>query len=77
MVGPARSDVEKTGSWAWIFSNHLGWGSFQYDRRHVPYNALVGIGPAHLLLERRPNGRSAASHRRPPITRDELLQPGE
>ena len=24
-------DVEKTGSWNWIFSNHLGWGSFQYD----------------------------------------------
>jgi hypothetical protein len=24
-------DVEKTGPWNWIFSNHLGWGSFQYD----------------------------------------------
>ncbi len=24
-------DVEKTGSWTWVFSNHLGWGSFQYD----------------------------------------------
>ena len=24
-------DVEKTGPWKWIFSNHLGWGSFQYD----------------------------------------------
>ncbi|HZQ71177.1 MAG TPA: DUF2911 domain-containing protein [Terriglobales bacterium] len=24
-------DVEKTGPWYWIFSNHLGWGSFQYD----------------------------------------------
>ena len=24
-------DVEKTGPWSWIFSNHLGWGSYQYD----------------------------------------------
>jgi hypothetical protein len=24
-------DVEKTGPWKWVFSNHLGWGSFQYD----------------------------------------------
>jgi tetratricopeptide (TPR) repeat protein len=24
-------DVEKNGPWQWIFSNHLGWGSFQYD----------------------------------------------
>jgi hypothetical protein len=24
-------DVEKTGPWFWIFSKHLGWGSFQYD----------------------------------------------
>jgi tetratricopeptide (TPR) repeat protein len=24
-------DVEKDGPWQWIFSNHLGWGSFQYD----------------------------------------------
>ncbi len=26
-------DVEKTGPWYWIFSNHLGWGSFQYDAK--------------------------------------------
>jgi hypothetical protein len=26
-------DVEKTGPWNWIFSNHLGWGSFQYDEK--------------------------------------------
>ena len=26
-------DVEKSGPWYWIFSNHLGWGSFQYDQR--------------------------------------------
>jgi tetratricopeptide (TPR) repeat protein len=24
-------DVEKTGPWNWVFSNHRGWGSFQYD----------------------------------------------
>ena len=26
-------DVEKTGPWYWIFSNHLGWGSYQYDSK--------------------------------------------
>ncbi|WP_187148900.1 DUF2911 domain-containing protein [Candidatus Korobacter versatilis] len=26
-------DVEKTSPWQWIFSNHQGWGSFQYDRK--------------------------------------------
>jgi len=35
-------DVEKTGPWYWIFSNHLGWGSFQYDAKddvlRVPVN---------------------------------------
>jgi hypothetical protein len=24
-------ELEKTGPWYWIFSNHVGWGSFQYD----------------------------------------------
>lgn len=24
-------ELEQTGPWYWIFSNHLGWGSFQYD----------------------------------------------
>jgi hypothetical protein len=24
-------DVEKTGPWNWVFSNHMGWGSYQYD----------------------------------------------
>ncbi len=24
-------DVEKDGPWNWVFSNHLGWGSYQYD----------------------------------------------
>src|SRR5947199_10275593 len=23
--------VEQDGPWQWIFSNHLGWGSYQYD----------------------------------------------
>ena len=26
-------DVEKEGSWNWVFSRHLGWGSFQYDSK--------------------------------------------
>lgn len=26
-------DVEKTAPWSWIFSNKLGWGSFQYDAK--------------------------------------------
>jgi hypothetical protein len=26
-------EVEPTGSWSWIFSNHLGWGSYQYDAK--------------------------------------------
>lgn len=30
-------DVEKTGPWNWVFSNHLGWGSYQYDPQ---YDAL-------------------------------------
>ncbi|HEV8493874.1 MAG TPA: DUF2911 domain-containing protein, partial [Candidatus Angelobacter sp.] len=30
-------DVEQTGPWYWIFSNHLGWGSYQYDPK---YDAL-------------------------------------
>jgi len=24
-------DVEQSGPWYWIFSRHLGWGSYQYD----------------------------------------------
>ena len=24
-------DVEKDGPWQWVFSHHIGWGSFQYD----------------------------------------------
>jgi hypothetical protein len=36
-------DVEKTGPWSWIFSNKLGWGSFQYDPKddvlRVPVSA--------------------------------------
>jgi hypothetical protein len=32
-------EVEKTGPWYWIFSNHLGWGSFQYD----PQNDVLRV----------------------------------
>jgi len=27
-------ELEKTGPWYWIFSNHQGWGSFQYDPKN-------------------------------------------
>ena len=27
-------DVEEKGPWNWIFSNHLGWGSYQYDPKN-------------------------------------------
>src|SRR5215469_9473412 len=27
-------DVEKDGPWQWVFSKHLGWGSFQYDPKY-------------------------------------------
>ena len=27
-------DVEQTGPWYWIFSSHLGWGSYQYDPKY-------------------------------------------
>jgi Protein of unknown function (DUF2911) len=27
-------DVEQTGPWNWIFSNHIGWGGFQYDAKN-------------------------------------------
>ncbi len=26
-------ELEQTGPWYWILSNHLGWGSFQYDAK--------------------------------------------
>ena len=26
-------ELEQTGPWYWIFSNHVGWGSFQYDAK--------------------------------------------
>jgi hypothetical protein len=27
-------EVGKSGPWTWIFSSHLGWGSFQYDPKN-------------------------------------------
>jgi tetratricopeptide (TPR) repeat protein len=26
-------DVEQSGPWNWVFSHHLGWGSYQYDMK--------------------------------------------
>lgn len=34
-------DVEKTGPWVWIFSRHIGWGSFQYDAKDDALRAPV------------------------------------
>ena len=35
-------EVEKAGPWTWIFSNHAGWGAYQYDPKNdalrVPVN---------------------------------------
>jgi Protein of unknown function (DUF2911) len=36
-------DVEQSGPWYWIFSSHLGWGSYQYDPK---YDVLrVSVSP--------------------------------
>src|SRR5213075_2209852 len=26
--------LDKSGPWSWVFSKHLGWGSFQYDPKN-------------------------------------------
>ena len=59
-------DVEPSGPWYWIFSNHLGWGSFQYDPK---FDALrVPVTPQDAPLtefltygfdERQPNSTVA------------------
>jgi len=47
--------LEKTGPWTWILSNHLGWGSFQYDPKNdalrvdadpqtAPYTEFLSYG---------------------------------
>jgi tetratricopeptide (TPR) repeat protein len=58
--------LEKTGPWTWIFSNHLGWGSYQYDPENdalrvpataqaAPYTEFMTF----LFDERRPNSAVA------------------
>jgi hypothetical protein len=39
-------DVEKTGPWVWVFSNHIGWGSFQYDPKNDALRAPVTAAEA-------------------------------
>jgi len=59
-------DVEQTGPWQWIFSNHLGWGSYQYDPKYdalrvpvtpqdAPFTEFLTYG----FDERRPNSALA------------------
>ena len=59
-------DVEQTGPWQWIFSSHLGWGSFQYDPKYdvlrvpvtpqdAPFTEFLTYG----FDERRPNSTIA------------------
>ena len=60
-------DVEKTGPWTWIFSNHsTGWGSYQYDPKNdalrvpvnpetAPYTEFMTFG----FDERRPSSAVA------------------
>ena len=59
-------DVEETGPWYWIFSNHLGWGSYQYDPRRdalrvpvtpqeAPFTEFLSYG----FDERRPDSAVA------------------
>ncbi len=58
--------LEKSGPWTWIFSNHLGWGSFQYDPKDdvlrvdadpqsAPYTEFMTFG----FDERRPDSTVA------------------
>ena len=39
-------DVEKDGPWQWVFSNHLGWGSFQYDPKDDALRVAVTVQDA-------------------------------
>ena len=59
-------DVEKTDPWVWIFSKHVGWGSFQYDAKNdalrapvspkaAPYTEYLTFG----FDERRPDSTQA------------------
>ena len=40
-------ELEKTGPWTWIFSNHsTGWGSYQYDPKNDALRVQVNPEPA-------------------------------
>ncbi|MBZ5720413.1 MAG: DUF2911 domain-containing protein [Acidobacteriia bacterium] len=59
-------ELEPTGPWTWIFSNNIGWGSFQYDPKNdalrvqatpqdAPYTEFMTFG----FDERRPSSTVA------------------
>jgi tetratricopeptide (TPR) repeat protein len=55
-------DVEKAGPWNWVFSKHLGWGSFQYDAQDdvmrvpvTPEDALFTEFMTYGFDDRRPD----------------------
>ncbi|MBA3914247.1 MAG: DUF2911 domain-containing protein [Acidobacteriales bacterium] len=59
-------DVEKNGPWTWVFSNHIGWGSYQYDPKYdvlrvpvtaqdVPFTEFLTYG----FDDRQPGGALA------------------
>ena len=59
-------EVEKTGPWYWIFSNHMGWGSFQYDPKDdvlrvpvTPQDAVFTEFLTYGFDERRPDSAVA------------------
>jgi tetratricopeptide (TPR) repeat protein len=38
--------LAKTGPWTWIFSNNLGWGAYQYDKKNDALRVAVNPQPA-------------------------------
>jgi hypothetical protein len=59
-------DIEKTGPWTWIFSNAIGWGSYQYDPKNDALRVSVNpeVAPyaefmTYAFDERRPNSAVA------------------
>jgi DUF2911 family protein len=58
--------IDKTGLWTWIFSNNIGWGSYQYDPAHdvlrvpaTPQDAPYTEFMTFLFDERRPSSAVA------------------
>jgi tetratricopeptide (TPR) repeat protein len=58
--------LDKTGPWTWIFSNNLGWGSYQYDPKNdalriptTPQTAPYTEFMTFLFDERRPTSAIA------------------